>query len=89
VILCIPPFNYPVNLAVSKLAPALMAGNTVVLKPPSQGVVAGVHMLQCFHKAGIPAGVVNMVSGEGLRGFDALESKGLGAFMDCSRMLGL
>jgi delta 1-pyrroline-5-carboxylate dehydrogenase len=36
VILCIPPFNYPVNLAVSKIAPALMAGNAVVLKPPSQ-----------------------------------------------------
>ena len=36
VILCIPPFNYPVNLAVSKIAPALMAGNTVVLKPPTQ-----------------------------------------------------
>ena len=36
VVLCIPPFNYPVNLAVSKIAPALMAGNAVVLKPPSQ-----------------------------------------------------
>jgi hypothetical protein len=36
VVLCIPPFNYPVNLAVSKVAPALMAGNAVVLKPPTQ-----------------------------------------------------
>ncbi len=36
VVLAIPPFNYPVNLAVSKLAPALMAGNAVVLKPPTQ-----------------------------------------------------
>jgi glyceraldehyde-3-phosphate dehydrogenase (NADP+) len=36
VVLCIPPFNYPVNLAVSKIAPALMAGNAVVLKPPTQ-----------------------------------------------------
>jgi glyceraldehyde-3-phosphate dehydrogenase (NADP+) len=36
-VLCIPPFNYPVNLAVSKIAPALMAGNAVVLKPPTQG----------------------------------------------------
>lgn len=34
--LAIPPFNYPVNLAVSKIAPALMAGNTIVLKPPTQ-----------------------------------------------------
>ena len=36
VVLAIPPFNYPVNLAVSKLGPALMAGNAVVLKPPTQ-----------------------------------------------------
>ena len=46
VVLCIPPFNYPVNLAVSKIGPALMAGNTVVMKPPTQGAVAGIHMMQ-------------------------------------------
>jgi glyceraldehyde-3-phosphate dehydrogenase (NADP+) len=68
VVLAIPPFNYPVNLAVSKLAPALMAGNAVVLKPPSQGVVAGAHMLQCFVKAGLPKGLVNMVTGKVGRG---------------------
>lgn len=61
--LCIPPFNYPVNLAVSKIAPALMAGNSVVLKPPSQGVVAGLHMMQCFHAAGCPPGLVNLITG--------------------------
>lgn len=65
VVLAIPPFNYPVNLAVSKLAPALMAGNTVVLKPPSQGVVAGIHMIKCFQAAGLPAGSVNLVTGKG------------------------
>jgi glyceraldehyde-3-phosphate dehydrogenase (NADP+) len=36
VILAIPPFNYPVNLAVSKIGPALVAGNSIVLKPPTQ-----------------------------------------------------
>ncbi|KIZ02087.1 glyceraldehyde 3-phosphate dehydrogenase, nonphosphorylating [Monoraphidium neglectum] len=65
VVLAIPPFNYPVNLAVSKLAPALMAGNAVVLKPPSQGAAAGVHMVQCFAAAGLPKGLVNMVTGKG------------------------
>lgn len=65
VVLCIPPFNYPVNLCVSKVAPALMAGNTVVIKPPTQGAVAGAHMVQCFHKAGLPPGVVNFVTGKG------------------------
>lgn len=36
VVLAIPPFNYPVNLAVSKIGPALIAGNSIVLKPPTQ-----------------------------------------------------
>ncbi len=63
VVLCIPPFNYPVNLAVSKLAPALIAGNGVVIKPPTQGCVSALHMLHCFHKAGIPAGLINAVTG--------------------------
>ena len=34
--MAIPPFNYPVNLAVSKIGPALIAGNALVLKPPTQ-----------------------------------------------------
>ncbi len=46
VVLCIPPFNYPVNLAVSKIGPALMAGNTVVVKPPTQGAVSCIQMIQ-------------------------------------------
>ncbi|PNW75884.1 hypothetical protein CHLRE_12g556600v5 [Chlamydomonas reinhardtii] len=65
VVLAIPPFNYPVNLAVSKLAPALMAGNAVVLKPPTQGAVAGIHMVQCFHAAGLPAGLLSVATGRG------------------------
>ena len=60
-----PPFNYPVNLAVSKLAPALVAGNAVVLKPPTQGAVAALHMVQCFAKAGFPKGLINAVTGKG------------------------
>jgi len=40
VILAIPPFNYPVNLAVSKIAPALIAGNSIVLKPPTQVTIS-------------------------------------------------
>jgi len=65
VVLAIPPFNYPVNLAVSKLAPALMAGNAVVLKPPSQGAVAGAHTVRCFEAAGLPPGLLNFVTGKG------------------------
>lgn len=65
VVLAIPPFNYPVNLAVSKLGPALMAGNSVVLKPPTQGAVSGLMMIRCFQAAGLPAGLINVVTGRG------------------------
>jgi glyceraldehyde-3-phosphate dehydrogenase (NADP+) len=63
VVLCIPPFNYPVNLAVSKIGPALIAGNAVVLKPPTQGCAAALHMVHCFVAAGLPAGLINVVTG--------------------------
>ncbi|CAM6038605.1 unnamed protein product [Sphagnum compactum] len=65
VILAIPPFNYPVNLAVSKLAPALITGNAVILKPPTQGAVAGLHLIHCLHLAGFPKGLVSAITGKG------------------------
>lgn len=65
VVLCIPPFNYPVNLAVSKIGPALIAGNAVVVKPPTQGCISGLLMAQCFNAAGVPPGLVNVVTGRG------------------------
>ncbi|PWA68823.1 aldehyde dehydrogenase 11A3 [Artemisia annua] len=65
VVLAIPPFNYPVNLAVSKIAPALIAGNSIVLKPPTQGAVSALHMVHCFHLAGFPKGVISCVTGKG------------------------
>ncbi|KAH7286832.1 hypothetical protein KP509_32G024100 [Ceratopteris richardii] len=65
IVLAIPPFNYPVNLAVSKIAPALIAGNALVLKPPTQGAVAGIHMVHCFHLAGFPKGLISCITGKG------------------------
>ncbi|KAG0449475.1 hypothetical protein HPP92_027289 [Vanilla planifolia] len=65
VVLAIPPFNYPVNLAVSKIGPALIAGNALVLKPPTQGAVAALHMVHCFHLAGFPKGLINCITGKG------------------------
>ncbi len=65
VVLCISPFNYPFNLAGSKIAPALMAGNSVVLKPPSQGPLAALHFGIILEKAGIPPGVFNIITGRG------------------------
>lgn len=65
VVLAIAPFNYPVNLSVSKLAPALATGNAVVYKPPSNGVLSGLHLTQIFRKAGIPDGVLVTATGGG------------------------
>lgn len=65
VVLAIAPFNYPINLAASKIAPALLMGNSCVLKPPTQGSIAGLHLIQAFVKAGVPAGVLACVTGSG------------------------
>ena len=65
VVLAISPFNYPVNLAGSKIAPALMAGNTVVFKPATQGSICGLYLAKAFNEAGIPSGVINTITGKG------------------------
>lgn len=65
VVLAISPFNYPVNLAASKIAPALVAGNTVVFKPATQGSLCGIYLADLFYKAGIPKGVLNVITGKG------------------------
>jgi len=65
VVLAISPFNYPVNLAASKIAPALVAGNTVVFKPATPGSLSGVYLADLFYKAGIPEGVLSVITGKG------------------------
>ncbi|MDS5961849.1 NADP-dependent glyceraldehyde-3-phosphate dehydrogenase [Streptococcus pneumoniae] len=65
IVLAIAPFNYPVNLSASKIAPALIAGNVVVFKPPTQGSISGLLLAKAFEEAGIPAGVFNTITGRG------------------------
>lgn len=65
IVLAIAPFNYPVNLSASKIAPALIAGNVVMLKPPTQGSISGLLLAKAFEEAGIPAGVFNTITGRG------------------------
>lgn len=65
VVLAISPFNYPINLSASKIAPALIAGNSVVLKPPTQGAISTLYLAEIFNEAGIPKGVLNTVTGKG------------------------
>lgn len=65
VVLAISPFNYPVNLAASKLAPALVAGNTVIFKPATQGSLCGQYLAEVFYEAGFSRDVLTVVTGRG------------------------
>lgn len=64
VVLCMGPFNYPLNETFTTLIPALIMGNTVVVKPPKLGVLLYAPLLKAFQKA-FPRGVVNTVYGRG------------------------
>src|SRR5262245_66063339 len=59
------PWNFPLLMAAWKLAPALAAGNTVVLKPAEQTPVTALELAKLFQEAGFPEGVVNIVTGYG------------------------
>ncbi len=58
------PYNFPGHLPNGHIVPALIAGNTIVFKPSEQTPTVGARMVQLFHDAGVPAGVVNFVPGE-------------------------
>ena len=61
----ITPWNWPLNQIVSKLAPALLAGCTLVLKPSEYAPLSGKLVAEFVHEAGYPAGVFNMLYGDG------------------------
>lgn len=61
----ITPWNFPVAIPIWKIAPALIYGNTVVWKPASETAVTSVLVMECFHEAGLPEGVLNLVIGGG------------------------
>jgi acyl-CoA reductase-like NAD-dependent aldehyde dehydrogenase len=61
----ITPFNFPLNLAAHKIAPALAAGNTIVLKPAEATSLTGAWIVALLEQAGLPAGCINLVHGKG------------------------
>ena len=61
----ISPFNFPVVLSLKKVAFALACGNTIVLKPAEETSLVGLKLAEVFARAGVPAGVFNVVPGEG------------------------
>ena len=65
VIGAITPFNFPMNLVAHKVGPAIAAGNTVVLKPASQTPLSALFIAELFEEAGLPPGVLNVITGPG------------------------
>jgi betaine-aldehyde dehydrogenase len=72
VIAAIVPWNFPFPIACWKAAPALAAGNTVILKPASQSPLTAIRLGQLAHEAGLPAGVLQVLPGAGAAIGDAL-----------------
>lgn len=58
------PYNFPAHLPNGHIMPALIAGNCIVLKPSELTPLTAERMIECWHEAGLPAGVINLVQGE-------------------------
>jgi len=63
--LVIGPFNFPCHLANGQILNALISGNSIIFKPSEKTCYSGQLLIECFHDAGFPAGVVNLIQGDG------------------------
>ncbi len=72
VVASITPWNYPIMMAVWKAAPALIVGNTVILKPASYTPITTLELGRAFQDAGLPPGVLNVITGPGAEVGDEL-----------------
>ena len=59
------PWNFPIAIPVWKIAPALISGNSVVIKPASAAPICTIRVIEALNQAGLPKGVLNMVTGAG------------------------
>ena len=75
VVLCMGPFNYPLNETFTTLIPALVMGNTVILKPPKHGALLYAPLLATFRDV-FPKGVINVIYGEGRKVIPPLMASG-------------
>ena len=65
VVAAITPWNYPLGQVVQKIMPAILMGNTVILKPSQHTPLSVYYLVDAFHQAGLPKGVLNLVTGRG------------------------
>ena len=63
VVSVITPWNFPLSIPARKIAPALITGNTVVFKPSADTPLIAYRLVEALHEAGIPEGVINLVTG--------------------------
>ncbi len=71
------PWNFPLLMAAWKIAPALACGNTVVIKPAETTSITAMHLAEIFQEAGLPNGVVNIVTGAGETGSLLVDHDGI------------
>jgi alpha-ketoglutaric semialdehyde dehydrogenase len=72
VVACITPWNFPAAIPVWKIAPALVAGNAVIFKPATNVPASSVRLVEIFERAGLPAGVLNLIIGSGAEAGDEI-----------------
>lgn len=87
--LIIGPFNFPCHLANGQILSALVAGNSVIFKPSEKTTYSAQLMIECFHAAGFPTGVVNLIQGDGEVARRLLKEKSIkGVFFTGSKEVG-
>lgn len=88
--LIIGPFNFPCHLANGQILSALLAGNSIIFKPSEKTIYSAQLMMECFHQAGFPEGVINFINGTGHTSGKLTSDKRIrGVFFTGSRAIGL
>jgi succinylglutamic semialdehyde dehydrogenase len=84
------PFNFPCHLANGQILSALLAGNSIIFKPSEKTIYSAQLMIECFHQAGFPEGVINFINGTGLTAGKITGDKRIrGVFFTGSKAVGL
>jgi len=84
------PFNFPCHLANGQILNALIAGNSIIFKPSEKTCMSGQLLMDCFHDAGFPNGVVNLIQGDGESASRIVANKAVkGIFFTGSKEVGL
>lgn len=88
--LVIGPFNFPCHLANGQILSALLAGNSIIFKPSEKTIYSSQILIECFHQAGFPEGVINFINGTGHTSSMLTGHKSIrGVFFTGSRGVGL